>query len=543
MFNNITSSGQFFNDADVKILQGAFNNNASLHNYGWIEISENAMFSNLSGTGDLLNYAAMSNSGVFNNAGALQHSDEYVEHKTEFPDEFPAPIHITNNANGTFSNSGSLDSAYLVENTGTFNNTGRFYNHCTASFLNSTGILTGNALEYAYCNDSPVAQADTFTLNEDVEVTFDLLTNDSDADGNLDPASTVALLLPAHGTLNNNFNGTFDYLPDLNFFGSDTFTYQVCDTGPDRDAATDTDDLCAQASVNLTIRSVNDAPSFAAGANPVIGLNAGPQLTPAWASGMSAGALNEAGQLLVFSTDTDKPELFAVQPEVDVASGNLSYVPEADTHGIAQVSVTLADDGGTEHGGVHQTVALLTITILSDPLLDFGDAPDPGYPTSNANDGARHEVVGGLFLGASVDTETDGHPSPVADGDDINNDDDEDGVAFTSSLTPVSSATIEVVASAQGLLNAWIDFNRDGDWDDAGEQVFTDVPLIAGLQSLDFSVPAGANSGQSHARFRINSTGGLAPGGYASDGEVEDYSVTIGARPDAVFKDGFENNP
>ena len=48
--------------------------------------------------------------------------------------------------------------------------------------------------------------------------------------------------------------------------------------------------------------------------------------------------------------------------------------------------------------------------------FDFGDAPDPSYPTYLASDGARHIIPagGGIYLGALIDDETDGLPDANA---------------------------------------------------------------------------------------------------------------------------------
>ena len=170
-------------------------------------------------------------------------------------------------------------------------------------------------------------------------------------------------------------------------------------------------------------------------------------------------------------------------------------------------------------------------------ILDFGDAPDAAglpasgnpYPTLLEHDGARHILSSGLFLGASVDAEADGQPNATATGDDVAGaPDDEDGVVFTSPLIPGSMATVTVTASAPGLLDAWLDFTNDGDWGDAGEQIFASTSLMAGSNSLSFAVPAGAAVGaQTFARFRLSSAGGLLPTGLAADGEVEDHAVDI----------------
>ncbi len=162
----------------------------------------------------------------------------------------------------------------------------------------------------------------------------------------------------------------------------------------------------------------------------------------------------------------------------------------------------------------------------SGEAMDFGDAPDT-YRTYLASDGARHTVSAGIRLGSQIDAETDGQPNSSATGDNIRDDSDEDGVIFTSSLSPGWPATVEVTASVAGYLNAWIDFNRNGSFDDAGEQVFVDTLLSMGLNNLTFEVPSGVSVGQTFARFRFNTRGLLDWRGPASDGEVEDYKITI----------------
>lgn len=159
---------------------------------------------------------------------------------------------------------------------------------------------------------------------------------------------------------------------------------------------------------------------------------------------------------------------------------------------------------------------------------DFGDAPDPGYSTLLASNGAVHAIVPGFFMGACIDAKPDGLQDPNALGDDHNNFDDEDGVAFTSVLALGKTAGLTVTASAAGFLDAWVDFNDDGDWADPGEQIFTAKALAGGANTLSFAVPKTATpTKQTFARFRYSSTGNLAPTGYAADGEVEDYEVAI----------------
>jgi len=174
---------------------------------------------------------------------------------------------------------------------------------------------------------------------------------------------------------------------------------------------------------------------------------------------------------------------------------------------------------------------------------DFGDAPDPSYPTYLTSNGAYHFIDGVTYMGNLIDGEPDGQPDPNAQGDDNANLIDEDGVVFSSTIVPGSNSSIQVTASVAGKLNAWIDFNIDGDWADAGEQICTDAPLGAGLNTVAFTVPSGAILGNTFSRFRFNTAGGLSYTGLATDGEVEDYMITIVNPSPSSWAEGFESYP
>ena len=165
--------------------------------------------------------------------------------------------------------------------------------------------------------------------------------------------------------------------------------------------------------------------------------------------------------------------------------------------------------------------------VWLNDAVDFGDAPDPTYPTLFGSGGASHVIAPGFWLGEVVDAEADGQPESEAKGEELDGTDDDDGVTFTTELITDETAGIEVFASAAGRLDAWIDFDGDGSWLEAGDQIFANQALAAGSNVLTFSVPATAALGQTFARFRFSSTGGLTFKAPADDGEVEDYSVTI----------------
>ncbi|MCH2122782.1 MAG: tandem-95 repeat protein, partial [Pirellulaceae bacterium] len=225
------------------------------------------------------------------------------------------------------------------------------------------------------------------------------------------------------------------------------------------------------------------------------------------------------------------------------------------------------------------------ITIfLGDVATDMGDAPEGPtppfvppqniYPTLLGSNGAVHVVTPeGLFLGALLDTEPEGQPELDAAGDGA----DEDGVRFAGPLGGQFNAhiptSVEVTASGSGYLDGWIDFNRDGDWDDAGEQVFaseaifvTDPDVLAGIAvgpqnenchqdatsqlivcslAVDSRLVPEVVTGPTYARFRLSSEGGLKATGLASDGETEDYTLDIlpGTPPTAVDDPAVDADP
>jgi VCBS repeat-containing protein len=143
--------------------------------------------------------------------------------------------------------------------------------------------------------------------------------------------------------------------------------------------------------ISVTVAAVNDAPSFVMGANPTVSEDSGPQTVTGWATGMSAGPANEAGQTLSFTSSNSNNALFSTQPSVDSA-GKLSFTPAANANGIATVTVRLTDTGGTANGGVNFVEKTFTISVTP-----VNDAPT-----------GRPGLSGSAIEGQSVDTSTAG---------------------------------------------------------------------------------------------------------------------------------------
>ena len=158
------------------------------------------------------------------------------------PSIVASPLHgsVSVNSNGTITYSPATD--YLGSDSFTYQV--------------SDGLLASNivtvSLIVAVVNSAPVAVNDSANTLEDTSVPIDVLTNDSDPDGQSLTPSIYSQ--PAHGAVVVNANGTVTYTPAANYHGVDSFTYRVSDGLLYSNVAT----------VSLVVDSVNDAPVAAA---------------------------------------------------------------------------------------------------------------------------------------------------------------------------------------------------------------------------------------------------------------------------------------
>ena len=167
--------------------------------------------------------------------------------------------------------------------------------------------------------------------------------------------------------------------------------------------------------------------------------------------------------------------------------------------------------------------------------FDYGDAPN-SYATLTSSAGPSHGIDNNIFMGTVPDSEITGIPTVGADGDDLNNTDDEDGIAaFPVLLSNATSYSVNVNVTNNTGNNArlvgWIDFNGNGTFE-SGEGTQTTVASGASgaTVALNWSGLTGLVGGATYARFRFSSDLGLSiftTGSSMSDGEVEDYTLSI----------------
>ena len=113
---------------------------------------------------------------------------------------------------------------------------------------------------------------------------------------------------------------------------------------------------------DLDITSFINLPGLALGIDPSAGVDG-------WATTISPGPADEAGQTLTFSvTGNSNPSLFAGLPAIS-PQGVLTYTPAINANGVSVITVALQDNGGTANGGVN-TSATQTFTITVTPVND-----------------------------------------------------------------------------------------------------------------------------------------------------------------------------
>lgn len=259
-----------------------------------------------------------------------------------------------------------------------------------------------------------------------------------------------------------------------------------------------------------------------------------------------------AGVYIYLDLDGDaRPD---VGEPASITKADGSYVlnpPVAGTYTIREV----VDPGYVQTfplGGFHTvtyngSIPLGGFDFGNRESSDWGDAPSP-YATLRANNGASSGQLDGFRLGTNWDAEIDGRPTSGANGDDTNGPlnttgaviNDEDGVTLLTPLVRGDTQNIIRInvtntAGAGAFVQGWIDFNGNGVWGDAGEQIVTNLAAVAGNNLVTFTVPANAVS-TGFARFRLSQTRDVGPTGRTAAGEVEDYVYTINNGPRTILQ-------
>ncbi|WJN59695.1 M14 family zinc carboxypeptidase [Pseudomonas sp. SO81] len=74
---------------------------------------------------------------------------------------------------------------------------------------------------------------------------------------------------------------------------------------------------------------------------------------------------------------------------------------------------------------------------------------------------------------------------------------------------------------------AWVDLNKDGDFFDAGEEVYSSGRALSTVATGNLTIPANAPAGKTRLRIAMRYNAAPVPCGTFNYGEVEDYSVRL----------------
>lgn len=265
-----------------------------------------------------------------------------------------AAVNVLANGNFTYNPSGSANLNALAEGqvvTDTFTYTvtqqvaGQPGGSATATV---TVTVTG-------VNDAPVANDATTSMNEDTTLNGDAKSFVVDPDTN-DTLTFRRVANVAHGTLTLNTNGTFSYVPSTNFFGQDSFSFEVSDG-----RVTDT------AVVTLNVVAVNDAPTAAS--DSFLGLKNGGTQTFNLVTNDTAGPANENTQTLSIASVTNLRVTNRVAGPNNAGTftldgGTIKYTPATDFEGTVEFDYVVQDNGSP----------ILTATSTGKiEILDFLD--------------------------------------------------------------------------------------------------------------------------------------------------------------------------
>ena len=225
----------------------------------------------------------------------------------------------------------------------------------------STG--NGNAISVADLDADEAAGTVEVTLTATSTVTLSGTTGLTFTDG--DGAADASMTFTGSLSVVNAALEGLVYVPSANAVTGASLTVSVSDVGNTGAPGPLTD----SGSIDIALTPVNDAPSFTAGSDITVAEDSGAHTTSGWATNRSPGPPDEAGQALTFNVSNNNTGLFATQPAVDGATGDLTFTPAQDANGSAVVTISVSDDGGVANNG-DDTSDDQTFTITITPVND-----------------------------------------------------------------------------------------------------------------------------------------------------------------------------
>ncbi len=212
----------------------------------------------------------------------------------------------------------------------------------------------------------PIATDDQATVQEDGFVDLDLLANDSDPDG--DPLVATILTAPEEGTLTPLDGQRFRYTPSADYFGNDSFTYQISDGKGG----------LASATVQILIHAVNDHP---VAVDDPYHIDEDHTLT----GNVLNNDTDTDGDTLTAALTSDPTQLPANGTVQLNADGSFVYTPNTHFFGSDRFVYSVSDGTGSANAAVTITIAPVNDAVVSSPdrFVSLEDAMLTGNVLNN----------------------------------------------------------------------------------------------------------------------------------------------------------------
>ncbi|MCV6623621.1 MAG: retention module-containing protein, partial [Cellvibrionaceae bacterium] len=216
-------------------------------------------------------------------------------------------------------------------------------------------------------NDSPIAIDDQRSTAEDTPISISVLSNDSDPDN--DPLSVQGFSQGANGSVSlDPSTGEIIYTPNLNFVGSDSFSYTITDPSGATDTAIVT--ITVGPNINDQPIAIDDSittPEDSAVTISVRDNDSDPENDPLTVTAVTQGSNGSVS--------------------IDPVSGNPIYTPNLNFVGIDSFTYTITDPSGAS------STATVTVTVgtnVNDTPIAVDDSnsiDEDGTLTISAADG------------------------------------------------------------------------------------------------------------------------------------------------------------
>ena len=204
---------------------------------------------------------------------------------------------------------------------------------------------------------TPIAENDGYTANEDESITGNVVANDTDAEP--DPLAINLLSSPANASqFALQSDGSFSYTPNADYFGTDSFDYEVVDIAGNTSTA----------SVTIQVLPVNDAPI---GQQDEFVVNGG--VSTAQILDVLANDLDVEDSAIIAVIDTP-PQNGSLTLTAD---GTLAYLPNPGFIGT-DTFIYIPTDAGSAGDPV---VVQMTIVAVNQPVIDNNQPVEPTDPT------------------------------------------------------------------------------------------------------------------------------------------------------------------